>query len=148
MLPLAHIGIALIAAKHLKQYGLPLVATAFFAFFPDLVDKGLFFLGFAPATRFIAHSIFFAPIIAALLFFFLKKTKFAGMALPISVAALFGGWLHLLLDAYAPLPLFFPLLSYPFQAYSWDLSLNVMTALFELIGLCCLLFVAMESQGD
>ncbi|NYZ75121.1 hypothetical protein H0O03_02560, partial [Candidatus Micrarchaeota archaeon] len=129
-------------AKHFKSFHFPLVATAFFALLPDLVDKPLFLLGLAPSSRFIAHTIFFGLVVAAILLMVLPKQT----RLPIAAAALLGSWSHLLLDVNGPLPLFFPLLSYVFPPYDLGLEFNAATILFELIGFSCVLLVILESD--
>jgi len=142
MLPLAHVGITSFFAKHFKAFRFPLLAAAFFALLPDLVDKPLFLLGLTPSGRFIAHSLFFGVVLAAILFMVLPKQT----RVPIAAAAVLGSWSHLLLDLNGPLPLFFPFISYVFPSYDLGLDLNALTLMMELIGFSCILLVILESD--
>ncbi|MEW5954966.1 MAG: metal-dependent hydrolase [Candidatus Micrarchaeota archaeon] len=142
MLPLAHLGIPLFFAKHFKPYSFPLAATAFFAVLPDVVDKSLFLLGLAPSGRFIAHTVFFGLLLAAIFFATLPKQ----LKLPVAAATLLGTWSHLLLDVNGPLPLLFPLFSYSFPPYELGLTFDAATIFFELIGFSCLLLITLESD--
>ncbi|MGB9576989.1 MAG: metal-dependent hydrolase [Candidatus Micrarchaeia archaeon] len=144
MLPLAHTGIAAFFAENTRPQLLQPAATAFFALLPDLVDKPLFLLGVTPSSRFIAHTLFFAFAVSLIVFFAAPRK----LRWPLACSALFGCTTHLLLDSYGFLPLFYPFLPYDFPSTNFDLTFNVLTTLFELIGFCCIVLVVLEKQGE
>ena len=98
MLFFGHAGPGAFLAKKLK---LPLLATAFFALLPDLLDKPLYIAGLTPHARFLGHTLVFLLAAAALVWLL------AGRALAASAAIGIGS--HLALDAGHFLPLFYPL---------------------------------------
>lgn len=104
MLLLGHMGITAFVSSMLY---LPILGGVVGVFLPDIVDKGLFVLGFAPCGRFIAHSIFFFPVAGLVTYIITKNKKLA-------VAVALGAFLHLLEDMHGDVPLFYPLKYYSF----------------------------------
>lgn len=112
MLILAHLGVASLIAVLI---GLPISFAMIGAVLPDIVDKGLFFIGIIPYGRFISHTIFFGPMVA-LITFAITRRKYLALSI------LIGCYLHLLLDVGYFLPLFYPLVKYEFPAESFVLD--------------------------
>ena len=104
MLLLGHIGITTFVSSMLY---LPILGGVIGVLLPDMVDKGLFVLGYAPCGRFIAHSIFFFPIAGLVTYIITKNKKLA-------VAVALGAFLHLLEDVHGDVPLLYPLKYYSF----------------------------------
>jgi membrane-bound metal-dependent hydrolase YbcI (DUF457 family) len=124
MLPLAHMGIALMFASLL---GLPFLGALIGGLAPDIVDKPLFALGLIPCGRFFAHSIFFGPIIAGVAFLITRRRD-------VALAVLLGVYVHLLLDARYFLPWFYPIVEYSFYCPPTTVSPDLVALAFEGIG--------------
>lgn len=104
MLLLGHIGITAFVSSMLY---LPILGGVVGVLLPDMIDKGLFFLGFAPCGRFIAHSIFFPPVAGLVAYIITRNKKFA-------LAIALGASLHLLQDMHDNVPFLYPLKYYAF----------------------------------
>jgi len=128
MLALFHLGITALVAVII---GLPIFSSMIGALLPDIVDKGLFFLGVAPYGRFFAHSIFFGPLIALIIFMLTRKSYLA-------LSILFGCYLHLLVDITYFVPLFYPLVGYNFPSNKFEMDLWWFIILTESMGIAIL----------
>lgn len=130
MLPFAHIGIAVFISSFLS---LSMLFTAIGTILPDIIDKSLFLIGIAPTGRFIAHTIFFAPILTLPI---LMKRK------DLAFGFLLGNYLHLLLDAQHFMPWLYPIVQYDFPTgYTPHFELSYL--FLEVIGVG-LLFIAVR----
>ncbi len=106
MLLLGHIGLTALASS---MFYLPILGGALGVLLPDIIDKGIFTLGLAPCSRFIAHSIFFAPLVGIVTFAATRNKKFA-------LAVALGAFLHLLEDMNGDVPFLYPIKDYSFFA--------------------------------
>ncbi len=133
MLPLGHIGIT---AFIVSMIYLPALAGIIGALLPDVIDKGLFILGYAPCSRFIAHSLFAVPIAGIITYAITRNKK-------ITFAMLIGYVLHLLEDMHGDVPWLYPLKNYAFMQACGDIHI-VFTPYFiltETIGALLIIFV-------
>jgi len=128
MLTLFHLGITAFMAI---LVGLPIFSSMLGAILPDIIDKVLFFLGIAPYGRFFAHSIFFGPLIAIIVFLLTRKKYLA-------LSILFGCYLHLLVDITYFLPMFYPVVKYEFPSKSFEMDSWWFMILTESIGVAIL----------
>lgn len=106
MLFLGHIGITAFVSSMVYLSALGGILGALL---PDVIDKGLFTLGYAPCSRFIAHSIFFFPVAGVIAYIITRNKKFA-------LAVALGALLHLLQDMHDDVPFLYPLKDYAFFA--------------------------------
>lgn len=104
MLFLGHIGLTAFASSMLY---LPILGAVVGVLLPDIIDKGLFTLGYALCSRFIAHSVFFFPVAGIVSYIITRNKKFA-------LAVAFGALLHLAEDMHDDVPLLYPLKDYAF----------------------------------
>lgn len=104
MLFLGHIGLTAFASSMVY---LPILGAVFGVLLPDIIDKGLFTLGYAPCSRFIAHSVFFFPVAGIVSYIITRNKKFA-------LAVALGAFLHLVEDMHDDVPLLYPLKDYAF----------------------------------
>ena len=104
MLFLGHIGFTAFVAS---LFYLPALPGILGVMLPDIVDKGFFLLGYSPCSRFLAHTIFFAPLVGLVTFLITRNKKIA------FVVGL-GAFLHLLEDLHDPVPFLYPLKDYAF----------------------------------
>ena len=104
MLLLGHIGFTAFASSMLY---LSILGGVLGVLLPDIVDKGLFTLGYAPCSRFIAHSIFFFPVAGLVAYIITRNKKFA-------LAVALGALLHLVQDMHDDVPFLYPLKNYEF----------------------------------
>ena len=104
MLLLGHIGITAFASSLLY---LSILGGIVGVLLPDIIDKVLFVLGYAPCRRFIAHSIFFFPVAGLVSYVITRNKKFA-------IAIALGAFLHLLQDMHNDVPFLYPLKYYAF----------------------------------
>jgi hypothetical protein len=123
MFLLLHLGVAAIIAVLL---GFSLPFTLIGSTLPDLIDKPMFLLGITPEGRFIAHTIFFAPIVSFLAYAIFRNKYFA-------LSILIGGYIHLILDMGHFIPLFYPIVSYDFKG-TFDLGSSSFILITETIG--------------
>lgn len=134
MLFFGHIGITAFIASMMF---LPASGGVIGVLLPDIIDKGLFILGYAPCSRFIAHSIFF-PLIAGLISYGVTRNKKFALAVAIGYA------LHLFQDLNGNVPFLFPLKSYAYFA-TCATKISVVFTPFviatELIGISLLIFI-------
>jgi hypothetical protein len=130
MFPFGHVGIAIFLARFLN---LPIVFAAVGVLLPDLIDKGFFELGLLPCGRSLAHSVFFAPVSAAILFALTRNKK-------IAITFFFGAFLHLAQDLFE-VPLFYPLVHYNFNCQPMQFVLTTYNLVGELVG-APLLFIS------
>lgn len=105
MIFFGHIGITIFLLSFLF---IPFLYSGIGAILPDILDKSINVLGLNSCTRYVGHTIFFAPATGLATFIFTRNKKAAA-------AILLGGWLHLAQDATLPLPLFYPVLPYEFD---------------------------------
>jgi len=125
MILLGHIGITVFLAGFL--YVQP--SFAFLAvMLPDIADKILFFIGIAPYSRFIGHTIFFGPVASFI-------TYVATGRKDLSLAVLLIFYLHLLEDSLYFLPLFYPLISYDFPKLEPGLRISSYEIVAEILGI-------------
>jgi membrane-bound metal-dependent hydrolase YbcI (DUF457 family) len=136
MLWLGHAGFAAFFARYLPA---PVLLAAFSSLVPDFVDKGLFGLGLAPATRYLGHTLFFAPALALVAWRVFRRREAA-------LAALFGAWSHLLLDAEHFLPLFHPFVDYAWPVSRLAVSFDPLSLAFEAFGLAALAFLHLTGR--
>lgn len=133
MLLLGHIGITAFVSSMLY---LPILGGVVGVLLPDMVDKGLFVLGFAPCGRFIAHSIFFFPVAGIVSYAITRNKKFA-------VAVALGALLHLVQDMHDNVPLLYPVKDYAFFATCGEVRILFTPYLIitETIGALLLIFI-------
>lgn len=129
---LGHIGITAFITSMLF---LPALGAVLGVLLPDLIDKGLFLIG-APCSRFIAHSIFFFPIVGLIGYAITRNKKFA-------IAVTLGVILHLVEDLNAHLPLLYPLKDYEFFSSCKVLGIKFTPFIIvtEIIGGMLLIYV-------
>lgn len=106
MLYLGHIGFTTFVSSLVY---LPILGGVIGVLLPDVIDKGLFILGYVPCSRFAAHSIFFFPVAGAATYIITRNKKLA-------FAVALGAALHLVQDMHDYLPLLWPLKNYAFFA--------------------------------
>lgn len=104
MLFLGHIGIVAFVSSMIF---LPILGGVIGVLLPDLVDKGLFVVHVAPCSRFIAHSIFFFPVVGIIAYLITRNKQLA-------IAVALGSVLHLLQDMHDDVPFLYPLKTYAF----------------------------------
>jgi len=121
---LGHIGFTLFLAM---MFYLPVSIAVTGVLLPDAIDKTLFALKITPCGRFLSHTIFFAPIVGMVVY---KLTKRRDLAFALS----FGSFLHLIEDAHAFVPFFFPLINYQFNCADFALHLTPFIILMEIVG--------------
>lgn len=133
MYPLGHVTFTLLVGRKLN---LSIGFLALGALLPDIVDKVLVIFFNIGGGRFIAHTLAFAALAGCALA--LLHSKRAGVSLALGSVA------HLIEDAYAFVPWFYPLLDYEFpvvESYSiFDHYLGFFGIGTDAIGL--LLFIA------
>ncbi|HKZ45521.1 MAG TPA: metal-dependent hydrolase [archaeon] len=125
MLPFAHIGIAVFFSTMLY---FPALFAAVGALAPDIVDKALFYFGFSPCGRFIAHSVFFAPVLSLLVYGLTRKKE-------IALAVLLGSILHLVGDAEDFVPYLYPIVKYQFDCAPTRIGFGIFEIVTESLGL-------------
>jgi len=123
-----HVGVILFLSFMLF---LPMIFALIGAVLPDVIDKSLYFLGFAPSGRYIAHTLFFV-VVAGLAVYFITRKKSVALALS------FGLLLHLFGDATYFVPWFYPFIDYNFKAYPIELKLDPFLIFSEIVGLALL----------
>lgn len=104
MLLLGHIGLTAFASSMLY---LSILGGILGVLLPDVIDKGLLTLGYAPCSRFIAHSIFFFPVAGVVTYIITRNKKFA-------LAVALGAFLHLVEDMHDDVPFLYPIKDYDF----------------------------------
>ncbi len=134
MLLLGHIGITAFAFSMLY---LSILGGIIGALLPDVIDKGLLILGYAPCGRFIAHSIFFFPVAGLVTYAITRNKKLA-------VAVALGAFLHLIQDMHDNVPFFYPLKTYAFFATCGQIKIlfTQYIIITESIGAFLLIFIA------
>ncbi|MBI2547003.1 MAG: hypothetical protein HYW23_00995 [Candidatus Aenigmarchaeota archaeon] len=133
MLLLGHIGITAFIAGLIYM---PLSGMILGVLLPDIIDKSLFFLGIAPCSRFIAHTIFFFPLAGLLTYAITKNKKLA-------FAVTLGIMLHLVEDLHDSVPFLYPLKNYAFlSTCGFGVSFSGYFIVTEVIGAALLLFMA------
>ena len=135
MLLFGHIGLTVFAISLLY---LPVIGGVVGVLLPDVIDKGLFVLGYIPCSRFIAHSIFFFPFAGLISYIITRNKKFA-------IAVSLGAFLHLLQDMHDNVPFLFPLKDYAFfnTCAQIQVSFTPYIIATEVIGAAALIFVGM-----
>ncbi|MBI2084247.1 MAG: metal-dependent hydrolase [Candidatus Aenigmarchaeota archaeon] len=132
MLILGHAGITALVASMLF---LPALAAIFGALLPDIIDKGLFLIGWFPCTRFLAHTIFFFPI-AGLATYAITRNK------KVAVAVSLGVIFHLIEDLNSDIPLFYPFKQYSFiDTCAFGIQLTPYIVISEIIGGLLLIYI-------
>lgn len=132
MLWLGHLGITLFVGTFLF---LPSLFVAFGVLLPDMVDKGLFFLGLSEYGRLYAHNIFFAPIVSSLVYAMTRRKD-------VALAILFGGYMHLIEDARYVVPWFWPFVNYDLMPTAEvKIVLDTFNIVTESIGLSLLVIL-------
>jgi len=133
MLLLGHIGLTTLASSLLY---LSIIGGVIGVLLPDIIDKGLFVLGYAPCGKFIAHSIFFFPVAGAVSYIITRNKKFA-------VAVALGAFLHLLQDIHNDVPFLYPLKDYAFfeTCDAVKISFSPYVIATEAIGGVLLIFI-------
>ena len=133
MLLLGHIGVTAFVAGlgYLSIFG-----AIIGALLPDIIDKGFFVLGYAPCSRFIAHSIFFFPVAGLVAYIITRNKKFA-------IAIALGAFLHLLLDMHDAVPFLYPLKNYAFfdTCKQIQISFTPYIIVTEVVGGLLLIFM-------
>ena len=129
MLWLGHLGFTLFIGTF---FFLPSLFAAIGVLLPDIVDKGLLFLGLSEYSRLYAHNIFFPPIASAILYATTRRKD-------MSIALLFGGYMHLIEDARHTVPWLWPLVNYDLIPTSGiTIALDTFDIVMESIGLSLL----------
>jgi hypothetical protein len=121
MFPLTHIGITFFLGTLLS---LTVFVAIIGSVLPDLIDKGLFITLHTPNPRFIAHTVFFPPLVSLLTYALTRKKSFA-------IAMLFATYLHLVVDLNNFLPLFYPFVNYKFPDINYSVETFVNKFNFE-----------------
>ncbi len=134
MLLLGHIGLTAFASSMLY---LPILSGVIGALLPDVVDKGLFTLGFAPCSRFIAHSMFFFPAAGIITYVITRNKK-------IALAVALGALLHLVEDMHDGVPFLYPIKDYAFFNTCGDIKILFTPYIIatEFIGGVTLIFMS------
>lgn len=104
MLLLGHIGITAFVSSMLY---LSILGGVIGVLLPDIVDKAFFTLGYAPCSRYLAHTIFFFPVAGIVAYIITRNKNFA-------IAVALGAFLHLLQDMHDDVPFLYPLKDYAF----------------------------------
>lgn len=104
MLFLGHIGLTAFVSSLLY---LPILGGVLGVLLPDVIDKALFTVGYAPCSRFIAHSLFFFPVAGVVSYIITRNKKFA-------LAVALGALLHLVEDMHDDVPFLYPIKDYAF----------------------------------
>lgn len=128
MYPFGHLGITIFLGTLLR---LPMLFLAIGALLPDIVDKVFFELDFLPCGRSFAHNLFFGPLLAALVFLVTRRRN-------ISLALLFGSYLHLIGDIRNFIPWFYPFVSYNFVCLPTTFRIDAFIIITESIGIVLL----------
>ncbi len=138
MLLLGHIGLTTFTMSLLY---LSVIGGVIGVLLPDVIDKGLFELGIAPCSRFIAHSIFFIPVAGLISYGVTRNKKFA-------IAIMIGILLHLLQDMHHDVPFIYPLKNYEFFQSCSELKISFTPYLIvtEIIGALALVFVGVFTK--
>lgn len=112
MFPLVHPGIAYLAYSGYLRFvddepseGLAILVLAMGSVIPDLVDQSLHYLGSAPNTRTVAHSMLAGAFISTLVFLAINRFSANDR---LGIAFLIGYLSHLLADAVWPVVLWIP----------------------------------------
>lgn len=105
--PLIHVGVSALLALLLRLN--PVVAVLY-GILPDLIDTPLALCGIA-GGRFIGHTLLFAAVAIAAMYFLKRKYVWA---------AVVGITSHFLLDFNALIPWFYPFKSYDFPEWRHD----------------------------
>ncbi len=121
---LGHMGFTVFLAA---MFYLPLGAAVTGVILPDAIDKTIFILGLTPCSRFMSHSIFFAPIVGIIAY---RLSKRKDLALALS----FGAFLHLIEDFNSFVPFLFPLVNYPFNCADFGLYVTPFIIFAEIVG--------------
>jgi len=132
MLYFAHIGITIFIAA---LFYLPILYTAIGVLLPDIIDKGFFILGVTPCGRYIGHSLLFPLIVGLITYSMSRNWK-------ITIALMFGVFLHVLQDSSYFIPWFFPLVKYSQMnsCGALDVQFGIFEIITESIGLLLLIF--------
>ncbi len=133
MLFLGHIGFTALTASMIYLSALGAILGALL---PDIIDKGLFSLGYAPCSRFIAHSIFFFPVAGLVTYAVTRNKKLA-------IAVALGAFLHLLQDIHNDVPFLYPFKTYAFFETCTGISVafSPFILVTEIIGAATIIFV-------
>jgi len=128
---LGHLGVTLAIGYPLR---LPWMIVAFSVLLPDMMDKGLYYLGIG-CGRFISHSLVFALALGLL---------FCLINFRCGLWAFLGSGLHLIEDLPGFIPWFYPLVSYDFPRTQFDPVggyFNIVNFITDLIGLLLLVYL-------
>ena len=128
MILLGHIGITVFLGNLLS---LALSYVFLGSILPDIIDKPFQIIGMGYG-RFIGHTLFMGLVIAGIIHTVTRKKLF-------SLSFLFGYWIHLLEDAFAFVPWFYPFVNYDFPIYPFGPVFNVVTITSEIVGVILLL---------
>ena len=132
-----HVGVILFLSFMLF---LPVTFAFIGAILPDVIDKSLYLLGFAPSGRYIAHTLFFV-VIAGLVTYFIIRKKSVALALSLGLL------LHLFGDATYFVPWFYPFINYNFKAYPIELKWDPFLVSSEIVGLVLLFVIVKYGSG-
>jgi len=127
MILFGHIGITVFLGNLLS---LALTYVFLGSILPDIIDKPFQILGIGYG-RFIGHTLFMGLVIAGIIHLLTRKKL-------LSLSFLFGYWVHLLEDAYAFLPWFYPFVNYDFPVYSFGPVFTVFNVTSEIVGIILL----------
>lgn len=134
MLPLGHIGIAVLIATLLY---LPLLFVLVGVLLPDMIDKGLFFSSSTFCGRFIGHTVFFGPIVSILVYAATKRKDLA-------LAILFGMYIHLLQDSTNFIPWFYPIVNYQRECIP-GMRIGPFEIIAEILGVSIIILITLFS---
>lgn len=134
MLLLGHIGLTAFASSLLY---LPVLGGVLGVLLPDIIDKGLLTIGYAPCSRFIAHSIFFFPAAGLVAYIITRNKKLA-------LAVALGALLHLVEDMHDDVPFLYPIKNYAFFSTCGDVKILFTPYIIatEFIGGVTLIFLS------
>ncbi len=132
MLFFGHIGITVFIGAFLF---LPYLFVGISSLLPDFIDKGLLLLGLSNYTRLYAHNVFFGPIVSLVVYAITKRKD-------ISLAVLFGSYLHLVEDVRTPVPWLWPFVNYNLTpATGIKVAADMFDIFLEAIGLSLLVIL-------
>jgi len=127
MIILGHIGITVFLGNLLS---LALTYVFLGSILPDIIDKPFQILG-TGYGRFIGHTLIMGLLIAVIIHLVTRKKL-------LSLSFLFGYWVHLLEDASAFVPWFYPFVNYDFPVYSFGPVFTVFNVTSEIVGIILL----------
>ncbi len=131
-----HVGITFFLAY---MFSLSPIYAAIGVLLPDLIDKPLNIFGLAPAARYIGHTLLALVLSFVFSYILTRNTK-------ITLAIVFGYFLHLLEDLPFFVPWFYPFIDYAFPIGPFSFRYSVFTAIFDVIGTLLLVYILAKDK--